>query len=96
MKVTKSDGAKLFTLDNRPAVHIHEDYFGAKASDLRQEPLARMAITYPLGIKVPDLDEYLIRDPITVDENGAITSKTPFFVSFVDTKNSVNICITGA
>ena len=73
MKVTKSEGAVLHTLDNRPAVSIYEDYFGTKAEELRQEPLARMAITYPLGIKIPDLDEYLIRDPITVDEHGAIT-----------------------
>lgn len=73
MKVTKSKGAVVYELDNRPAVSIYEDYFGKKAEELKKEPLARMAITYPLGIKVPELDEYLIRDPITVDEQGAIT-----------------------
>lgn len=73
MKVTKSEGAIVHELDNRPAINIYEDYFGEKAEELRKEPLARMAITYPLGIKVPDLDEYLIRDPITVDEKGSIT-----------------------
>jgi len=73
MKVTKSKGAVVYELDNRPAVSIYEDYFGKKAEELKEEPLARMAITYPLGIKVPELDEYLIRDPITVDDNGAIT-----------------------
>lgn len=73
MKVTKSEGAVVHELDNRPAVSIYEDYFGQKAEELRKEPLAKMAITYPLGIKVPDIDEYLIRDPITVDEKGSIT-----------------------
>ncbi len=73
MKVTKSAGAIVYTLDNRPAISIYEDYFGTKAEELKKEPLARMAITYPLGIKIPDLDEYLIRDPITVDAEGAIT-----------------------
>ena len=73
MKVTKSEGSVVHELDNRPAISIYEDYFGEKASELRKEPLARMAITYPLGIKIPDLDEYLIRDPITVDDDGAIT-----------------------
>jgi len=73
MKVTKSEGAILHELDNRPAISIYEDYFGAKADDLRKEPLARMAITYPLGIKSPDGGEYLIRDPITVDKVGSIT-----------------------
>ncbi len=73
MKVTKSEGAVIHELDNRPAVSIYEDYFGQKADELKEEPLARMAITYPLGMKTPDLDEYLIRDPITVDEKGSIT-----------------------
>ena len=73
MRVTKSHGAVVEELDHRPAVSIYQDYFGEKADDLKKEPLARMAITYPLGIKVPELDEYLIRDPITVDDNGAIT-----------------------
>lgn len=73
MKVTKSKGAVLYELNGKPAVSIYEDYFGAEAAVLRREPLARLAITYPLGIKVPDLDEYLIRDAITVDDKGAIT-----------------------
>jgi len=73
MKVTKSEGAVVHEIDNRPAISIYEDYFGEKASDLKKEPLARMAITYPLGIKTEELDEYLIRDPITVDERGSIT-----------------------
>jgi len=73
MKVTKSEGSVVYELDGRPAISIYEDYFGDKASEIRKEPLARMAITYPLGIKLPDLDEYLIRDPITVDDKGAIT-----------------------
>ncbi|MBI3630766.1 MAG: FIST C-terminal domain-containing protein [Candidatus Sungbacteria bacterium] len=73
MQVTKSKGAVVYELDHRPAISLYEDYFGQKAEELRKEPLAQMAITYPLGIKVPDIDEYLIRDPITVDEKGAIT-----------------------
>lgn len=73
MKVTKSEGTVLKELDGKPAISIYEDYFGAKAKDLRKEPLARMAITYPLGMAVAGSDELLIRDPITVDENGWIT-----------------------
>ncbi len=73
MKVTKSEGAVLKELDGKPAVSIYEDYFGKKAEELREEPLARMAITYPLGMAVEGSDELLIRDPITVDENGWIT-----------------------
>lgn len=73
MKVSKSNGAILEQLDNKPAVSIYENYFGKKAEELRREPLARMAITYPLGMSVKGSSELLIRDPVTVDDKGAIT-----------------------
>lgn len=73
MKVTKSKGAILEELDGKPAARIYEDYFGKKAEELKAEPLARLAITYPLGMGVEGSDELLIRDPITVDASGAIT-----------------------
>ena len=72
-KVTKSEGAVLYELDGKPAVQIYEEYFGRRADELKTEPLARMAITYPLGLRVPNSDEYLIRDPITVGDKGEIT-----------------------
>lgn len=73
-KVTKSSGAVLHELDGKPAIKIYEDYFGAeKAQELRSEALARLAITYPLGMQVAGSEELLIRDPITVDEKGSIT-----------------------
>ncbi len=74
MTVTKADGAVLKEINGKPAITIYEEYFGEKAEELRSEPLARMAITYPLGLKIPEYeDEYLIRDPISVDAAGAIT-----------------------
>lgn len=73
MKITKSEGAVLKEVDNKPAIRIYEDYFGKKAEEIKKEPLARMAITYPLGMKIEVSDEFLVRDPITVDDKGAIT-----------------------
>ena len=74
MRVTKAQGAVLAELDHKPAISIYEDYFGQKADELRHEPLARLAITYPLGLKIPEYEEeYLIRDPITVNPDGSIT-----------------------
>jgi hypothetical protein len=71
--VTKSHGAVLEELDGKPAVNIYEEHFGKQAEELKSEPLAIMAITYPLGMSVEGSDELLIRDPITVDDKGAIT-----------------------
>lgn len=71
---TKSEGNILYELDNKPAVQIYEDHFGKDKNPIdNSEPLARMAITYPLGIAAPNKDGYLIRDPLTVDKSGAIT-----------------------
>ncbi|MDI6778469.1 MAG: FIST N-terminal domain-containing protein [Patescibacteria group bacterium] len=72
-KVTKSSGAVIEEIEGKPAVSIYEQYFGKKAEELKSEPLAILAITYPLGMSVEGSDELLIRDPITVDEKGAIT-----------------------
>ena len=74
MKVTKASGAVIHEINGAPAVKIYEDYFGEEeAKVLHTEALARLAITYPLGMKVAGSDELLIRDPITVDEKGSIT-----------------------
>ncbi|MBI4769353.1 MAG: FIST C-terminal domain-containing protein [Chloroflexi bacterium] len=70
--VTRAEGARLYELDGRPAVSIYEDYFGKDAEELRREPLARMALVYPLGIPGEGANEYLIRDPLRVEEDGSI------------------------
>lgn len=73
-KVTKSDGSTLHELDGKPAIHIYEEYFGEEeAKALKEETLAKLAITYPLGMRVEGSDEMLIRDPLTVNEKGSIT-----------------------
>lgn len=73
-KVTRSEGSVIHELDGKPAISIYEDYFGPEqAAELKTETLARLAITYPLGMKVEGSEELLIRDPITVDANGSIT-----------------------
>ena len=73
MKVTKTEGAKLIEVNNRPALSIYEDYFGRKAEELIKEPIARMAYTYPLGMSVEGSSELLIRDVVIANEKGEIT-----------------------
>ena len=73
LKVTKADGVKLQEVDGKPALKIYEDYFGKDAAELVQEPLARMAYTYPIGMAVEGSDELLIRDPVIANEKGEIT-----------------------
>jgi hypothetical protein len=72
-KVTKSKGAILYELDGRPAINIYEEYFGDLANEIKTEKLAKLAITYPLGMRIEGHDEMLIRDALTVDNDGSIT-----------------------
>jgi hypothetical protein len=73
-KVTRSEGSIVHELDGKPAISIYDEYFGEEeAKQLRAEKLAKLAITYPLGMRIEGSDEMLIRDPLTVDENGAMT-----------------------
>jgi hypothetical protein len=74
MKVTRSSGSVLHELDGQPAINIYKNYFGEEeAKQLQKETLAKLAITYPLGMLVAGSEEMLIRDPISVDEHGSIT-----------------------
>lgn len=73
LKVTKADGVTLQEVDYKPALMVYEEYFGKDAVELVQEPLARMAYTYPLGLAVEGSDELLIRDPVIANKKGEIT-----------------------
>lgn len=73
-KVTKSSGSVLYELDGKPAIEIYDEYFGDAAREMRNSTLAKLAVTYPLGIRGDDPSvEMLIRDPLSVDEKGVIT-----------------------
>ena len=74
MKATKSVGPLLQELDGKPAISVYEEFFGEKeVSAMKHQTLAKLSVTYPLGIPIPDLEEMLIRDPLTVHDDGSIT-----------------------
>jgi len=70
--VTKAEGTKLIELDGRPAFTIYQDYFGDRASDFKQA-LSLQAVTYPLGMKAEGVEEYMVRVPLAIGEDGSIT-----------------------
>lgn len=70
--VTKALGNIIYEIDHQPAVKIYEDYFGPEVIELKTEPLANIGILYPLGMAIPGEEEYLLRNPLTVTEEGAL------------------------
>lgn len=74
MKATKASGSTLFELNNEPAIRVYEDFFGAtEVEAMRTQTLAKLSVTYPLGITVSNSDELLIRDPLRVNKDGSLT-----------------------
>lgn len=73
-KVTKSEGTTLFELDGKPAVSIYEDYFGEEhLQELHEGLLPSHTIGYPLGIFLPESNSVMLRNPVFVDQRGAMT-----------------------
>ncbi len=70
--VTKAYANYVEKLDEAPAINLYEEYFGAQAEELKQEALAHLTLTYPLGMAIPDEEEYLLRNVLKVDPSGAI------------------------
>lgn len=72
--VTRSEGPTLFELDGKPAASIYEEYFGEEhAHELHEGLLPSLAVSYPLGVFMQDSDEVTLRNPIFVDQKGAMT-----------------------
>lgn len=72
VRVTRSQGNRLLEVNGIPAIRLYEEYFGEYVERLRTQPLARLAIYYPLGLPVPSSSEFLLRAPLSVEADGAI------------------------
>jgi len=70
--VTKSKDNIVYELDGKPAIEIYNDQFGEETIIIPGEPFAKLAITYPLGIELDGHQEFLIRDPLEVTDEGGI------------------------
>jgi hypothetical protein len=69
MRVTRSRGFWLRTLDTRPASETYAEMFGFPAREWSFPPLSHMARLYPLGMEQGD--ELVIRSPIRVEADGS-------------------------
>lgn len=71
--VTKATGTTIHEIDNLPAVSLYEKYLGAEqVAELKAQMLGEVALSYPLGIKDTQSDEFLLRAPFAVTDDGSI------------------------
>ena len=69
--VSKANGTTLMEIDGRPAFSLYQEYFDEKADDFKQA-LTLSAVTYPLGMKTGGSEEWMIRVPLAVNQDGSI------------------------
>ncbi len=75
MRVTRSRGFWLRTLDSRPASETYAELFGYPAREWGFPPLSHMARLYPLGMEQGD--ELIVRSPIRVEADGSFRMNAP-------------------
>lgn len=67
--ITRSEGNKLYELDNKNALEVYKKYLGDKASELPAS-----ALLFPLSIFNEDSDKELVRTILSIDEDeGSMT-----------------------
>lgn len=70
MKVTKSDGSKVYELDGKPALEVYKEHAKAHGVELTPENTSAYLIANNLGIK--DLTFQKIRAPISANPDGSL------------------------
>lgn len=72
--ITESRANVIKKIDNKKAILLYEDYFAKTLNELKKEIL-HINILYPLGIYVEGENEYLLRNVISLNEDGSITTQ---------------------
>ena len=67
-RITKSEGAFLYELDDKSALEIYKEYVGSDLSNL-----ASHSLLFPLGLRQKDSDEVFVRTVDAIDQDtGAL------------------------
>lgn len=72
--ITESKANIIQKIDGRKPCRLYEDYFAKSLSELKKE-LGRINVLYPIGIYLPGENEYLLRNIISLNEDGSITTQ---------------------
>ena len=70
-RITRSEANIVYEIDGRPAAEIYAEYLSSTIAELRKE-LKRIFILYPVGIYLPGEEEYLLRNLISIGQDGSL------------------------
>lgn len=71
-KITKARSNIIKEIDKRIAIEIYEEYFGKSFEELKEIGIGKLGVSYPLGIKIRQKNEYLIRSPLRAENDGSL------------------------
>ncbi len=70
-RVTRSKGNLVYEIDGLPPAQFYENYFGCDRAALKKS-LQHISILYPIGIYLPAEHEYLLRNILSLEDDGTI------------------------
>lgn len=71
-KITSAKDNIIHTIDGQKAVNLYENFFHGLASLPRQIRLDRLNLRYPLGIRSPSENKFLLRNVIATLDDGSV------------------------
>ncbi|MDD2679203.1 MAG: FIST N-terminal domain-containing protein [Candidatus Omnitrophica bacterium] len=69
--VTRSQGDIVNEIDGAPAVNLYKEYFAKEIPWLKKE-LRRLSAFYPLGMRISEKKEYLLRSIVAIQDDGSL------------------------
>ncbi|MDD4899370.1 MAG: FIST N-terminal domain-containing protein [Candidatus Omnitrophica bacterium] len=70
-QVTSSRGNIVYEIDGKVASKLYEEYFAYSLAELKNE-LKRISVLYPIGIYLEGEKEYLLRNILSVQDDGSL------------------------
>ena len=71
-KITRARLNVVREIDRRRAIQLYEEYLGKTSDELKVEGIAKIGASYPLGMRIKEQKEYLIRTPLKIDDSGGL------------------------
>ena len=69
--VTRAQGDIVNEIDGAPAINLYKEYFAKEIPELKRE-LKRLSVFYPLGMRISEKKEYLLRSIISIESDGSL------------------------
>ncbi|MGE5197168.1 MAG: FIST signal transduction protein [Deltaproteobacteria bacterium] len=70
-QVTRAEGNVVYEIEGAYAAKLYEEYLACNLEQLKNE-LKRVSIFYPIGICLPGEEEYLLRNILSIRDDGSL------------------------